>query len=50
MNDNKKLPVDILLAQSFKKLACQQPVEKITIKQITDAGGGHPPDVLSPFQ
>lgn len=39
MSDNKKLPVDILLAQSFKELACQQPIEKITIKQITDKAG-----------
>lgn len=35
----RKLSVDVLLAQSFKELVCQQPVEKITIKQITDRAG-----------
>lgn len=39
MNDGQKLPVNVSLAQSFKKLACEQPVEKITIKQITDGTG-----------
>lgn len=39
MNSGKKLPVDVLLAKSFKELACQQPIEKITIKQITDKAG-----------
>ena len=39
MNDGQKLPVNVSLAQSFKKLACEQPVEKITIKQITDGAG-----------
>ena len=46
MSDNKKLPVDILLAQSFKKLACQQPVEKNHHKTDHRAGGGHTPDFL----
>jgi len=26
--------VDMLLAESFKELACQQPIEKITIKAV----------------
>ena len=34
MNDGQKLPVNVALAQSFKQLACEHPVEKITIKQI----------------
>ena len=39
MNDGQKLPVNVALAQSFKQLACEHPVEKITIKQITDGAG-----------
>ena len=33
--------VDVLLAESFKELARKQPIEKITIKEITDT-----PDIL----
>ena len=32
----QKETVDLLLAEGFKELACQQPIEKITIKAITD--------------
>ncbi len=39
MNDGQKLSVDVALAQSFKQLACEHQVEKITIKQITDGAG-----------
>ena len=39
MSEYKKQPVDIRLAKSFKELACQQPIEKITIQQITDRAG-----------
>ena len=39
MNDGQKISVDAALAQSFKQLACEHPVEKITIKQITDGAG-----------
>ena len=31
--------IDTLLAESFKELACQQAIEKITIKAITDKAG-----------
>ena len=36
---DRKIPVKILLAKSFKELVCQRPIEKITIKQITDRAG-----------
>ena len=39
MAEEKRVPVEILLARSFKELACQHPIEKITIKQITDKAG-----------
>ena len=35
----QKETVDLLLAEGFKELACQQPIEKITIKAITDKAG-----------
>lgn len=42
--------VDDLLAQSFKELACQQPIEKITIKQITDRAGVIRPTFYNHFE
>ncbi|KAI4450166.1 hypothetical protein C823_004699 [Eubacterium plexicaudatum ASF492] len=39
MANQGKRKIDQLLADSFKELACQQPVEKITIKEITDRAG-----------
>ena len=39
MANQGKREIDQLLADSFKELACQQPVEKITIKEITDRAG-----------
>ena len=36
MTNQGKNAVDILLAESFKELALKQPIEKITIKEITD--------------
>lgn len=45
-----KQSVDDLLAASFKELACQQPIEKITIKQITDKAGVIRPTFYNHFQ
>ncbi len=42
--------VDELLAGSFKELACQQPIEKITIKEITDKAGVIRPTFYNHFQ
>ncbi len=39
MNNTGKNEIDILLANSFKELAKKKPVEKITIKEITDGAG-----------
>ena len=38
------------MAESFKELACRQPVEKITIKQITDKAGVIRPTFYNHFQ
>lgn len=50
MAGQSKSAVDILLAQSFKKLAEQQPIEKITIKEITDRAGVIRPTFYNHFQ
>lgn len=42
--------MDILLAESFKKLAVKQPIEKITIKEITDKAGVIRPTFYNHFQ
>ena len=39
MTNHGKMLVDTLLAESFKELAVTQPIEKITIKEITDKAG-----------
>ncbi len=42
--------MDELLANSFKELVCTQPIEKITIKQITDKAGVIRPTFYNHFQ
>lgn len=42
--------IDTLLAESFKELACQQAIEKITIKAITDKAGVIRPTFYNHFQ
>lgn len=42
--------IDELLAESFKELACKQPIEKITIKEITDRAGVIRPTFYHHFQ
>lgn len=39
MANQGKREIDQLLADSFKELVCQYPIEKITIKEITDRAG-----------
>lgn len=45
-----KETIDILLAESFKELAGQRPIEKITIKEITDKAGVIRPTFYNHFQ
>lgn len=45
-----KSAVDTLLAESFKELARKQPIEKITIKEITDKAGVIRPTFYNHFQ
>ena len=42
--------MDILLAESLKELALKQPIEKITIKEITDKAGVIRPTFYNHFQ
>ena len=39
MTGQGKQAIDLALAESFKKLASRHPIEKITIKDITDKAG-----------
>ena len=50
MIQKSRKSVDDLLVQSFKELACQQPIEKITIKQITDRAGVIRPTFYNHFE
>lgn len=45
-----KKEIDQLLADSFKELACKNPIEKITIKEITDRAGVIRPTFYNHFQ
>lgn len=50
MIQKNRKSVDDLLAESFKELVCQQPIEKITIKQITDRAGVIRPTFYNHFE
>jgi probable dihydroxyacetone kinase regulator len=50
MGVSSRNEVDLQLAQSMKKLACGEPVEKITIKEITDMAGVIRPTFYNHFQ
>ncbi len=50
MVNQKKNAVDTLLAESFKELALKHPIEKITIKEITDKAGVIRPTFYNHFQ
>ena len=50
MANQGKKEIDQLLADSFKELACKNPIEKITIKEITDRAGVIRPTFYNHFQ
>ena len=50
MTGQGKAAIDTLLAESFKELAVKQPIEKITIKEITDKAGVIRPTFYNHFQ
>lgn len=50
MTGQGKGTIDELLAESFKELALKQPIEKITIKEITDRAGVIRPTFYNHFQ
>ena len=50
MASQGKRETDLLLAESFKELALRQPIEKITIKEITDRAGVIRPTFYNHFQ
>ena len=50
MTGQGKGAIDMLLAESFKELAEKQPIEKITIKEITDRAGVIRPTFYNHFQ
>ena len=45
-----KNDIDALLIESFKELALRHPIEKITIKEITDRAGVIRPTFYNHFQ
>lgn len=49
MTNQGRNAIDTLLAESLKELTIKQPIEKITIKEITDKSGSCPPDLLQSF-
>ncbi len=50
MTNQGKGAIDIVLADSFKELAATKPIEKITIKEITDRAGVIRPTFYNHFQ
>ena len=50
MTNQGKNAIDIVLAESFKELATKKPIEKITIKEITDKAGVIRPTFYNHFQ
>ena len=50
MTGQGKSAIDTLLAESFKELAKKHPIEKITIKEITDLAGVIRPTFYNHFQ
>lgn len=50
MTGRGKNAIDELLAESFKELTLKQPIEKITIKEITDKAGVIRPTFYNHFQ
>ncbi|MBR1623129.1 MAG: TetR/AcrR family transcriptional regulator C-terminal domain-containing protein [Pseudobutyrivibrio sp.] len=50
MNNQSQNAIDIVLAESLKELAVTKPIEKITIKEITDKAGVIRPTFYNQFQ
>lgn len=50
MTNQGKSAIDHVLAESFKELSVQKPIEKITIKEITDKAGVIRPTFYNHFQ
>ncbi|SDB19113.1 transcriptional regulator, TetR family [Pseudobutyrivibrio sp. YE44] len=50
MNNQTQNPIDAVLAESLKALAVKKPIEKITIKEITDRAGVIRPTFYNHFQ
>lgn len=50
MTGQGRTAIDALLAESFKELVLKQPIEKITIKEITDKAGVIRPTFYNHFQ
>lgn len=50
MANQKRNEMDSILAESFKELARKEPIEKITIKEITDRAGVIRPTFYNHFQ
>ena len=50
MTNQGKNAIDTLLAESFKEIASSKPIEKITIKEITDKAGVIRPTFYNHFQ
>lgn len=50
MTGQGKCAIDTLLAESFKELAKKHPIEKITIKEITDLAGVIRPTFYNHFR
>ncbi len=50
MNNQTHNPIDLVLAESLKELAVTKPMEKITIKEITDKAGVIRPTFYNHFQ
>ncbi len=50
MTNQGKNAIDTLLAESFKEIASVKPIEKITIKEITDKAGVIRPTFYNHFQ
>ena len=50
MNMQGKSAMDVLLAESFKELVQKRPIDKITIKEITDKAGVIRPTFYNHFQ
>ena len=50
MTNQGKNAIDLVLAESLKELAATRPIDKITIKEITDRAGVIRPTFYNHFQ